>query len=143
MPFTGIALESTAAAATWVSLAALLTPLQCFADEVATTAADAAATATNAVTSTATDAAGAASNAVAAATDAVSTAAASGEEGPLGFSAPEVIVLATPVLLYGFFTWFRNNYNPKASFLDYVYLLAFTAIVGNIISILVFKTRWF
>ena len=38
---------------------------------------------------------------------------------------------------------FRERVNPKATIGDFLYILATVAIVGNVVSILVFKTRFF
>ncbi|PNH06631.1 hypothetical protein TSOC_006974 [Tetrabaena socialis] len=55
----------------------------------------------------------------------------------------EAALLITPVLLYVAFTVYRDRVNPKATFLDYVYILATVAIVANLISIVAFNTRFF
>lgn len=60
-----------------------------------------------------------------------------------GISAPEVALLAAPILLYGLFTIYREKVNPKATISDFLFITAGIVIVGNIVSILVFKVRIF
>ncbi|GFR43073.1 hypothetical protein Agub_g4080 [Astrephomene gubernaculifera] len=72
------------------------------------------------------------------ATAAVTEAAGSG-----GFGAGEAALLLTPVGVYALFNIYREKVNPKASFLDYVYIMVFLAIVANLFSILVYKVRFF
>lgn len=58
------------------------------------------------------------------------------------FDASNLLVLL-PLVLYGIFNVYRNKANPKASFSDFLFLCAGVAVIGNILSILIFKIRWF
>jgi len=60
-----------------------------------------------------------------------------------GIGIAEVVVLASPLLLYGLFTVYREKVNPKATISDFLFITAGIVIVGNILSILVFKIRLF
>ncbi|KAG2439807.1 hypothetical protein HYH02_010442 [Chlamydomonas schloesseri] len=67
--------------------------------------------------------------------------AATGSAG--GFGAGEAALLITPVVVYAAFSVYREKLNPKASFLDYIYIMVFLAIVANLVSIVAFKVRFF
>ncbi|KAG2424021.1 hypothetical protein HXX76_014845 [Chlamydomonas incerta] len=60
-----------------------------------------------------------------------------------GFGAGEAALLITPVVVYAAFSVYREKLNPRASFLDYIYIMVFLAIVANLVSIVAFKTRFF
>ena len=53
------------------------------------------------------------------------------------------VLLFSPLLAYGLFTLYRERINPKAKLSNFSFVLAGLAILGNIISIVVFKIRWF
>ena len=59
----------------------------------------------------------------------------------LGLSPLEVALLLLPPVLYGLFNLYRSQVNDKAKLVDFVSLLASVVIIGNIVSILVFKVR--
>ncbi|PNW73533.1 hypothetical protein CHLRE_13g562900v5 [Chlamydomonas reinhardtii] len=73
----------------------------------------------------------------------VAAAAAAVSEGAGGFGAGETALLVTPVVVYAAFSVYREKLNPRASFLDYIYIMVFLAIVANLVSIVAFKTRFF
>eukprot|EP00882_Tetradesmus_deserticola_P003664 GHRQ01003877.1.p1 GENE.GHRQ01003877.1~~GHRQ01003877.1.p1 ORF type:complete len:159 (+),score=37.19 GHRQ01003877.1:107-583(+) len=52
-------------------------------------------------------------------------------------------LLLSPLLLYGFFTFYRSQVNPRAKFTDFLFIVAGIAVVGNLVSILAFKVRLF
>ncbi|KXZ51190.1 hypothetical protein GPECTOR_13g677 [Gonium pectorale] len=79
--------------------------------------------------------------AAARADEAATDAAAAAADG--GFGAGEVALLVTPVVVYALFNVYRDRINPEAKFLDYIYIMAFLAIVANLVSIAVFKVRFF
>ncbi|KIY94370.1 hypothetical protein MNEG_13591 [Monoraphidium neglectum] len=49
----------------------------------------------------------------------------------------------SPIVIYGLFTVFRAKVNPKANIGDLLYIIGAVAVFGNIVSILIFKTRFF
>ena len=51
-------------------------------------------------------------------------------------------VYSIPTILYLLWTVFRSV-NRKAKFLDFVNLIVGTVVIGNIVSIVFFKVRWF
>lgn len=57
---------------------------------------------------------------------------------PLGWA-----VVFSPLVFYGIFNVYRNQVNPAAKFGDAVFIFAALVILGNLISILVFKVRLF
>lgn len=48
-------------------------------------------------------------------------------------------VALAPIALYGVFYLLRSTVYPKIKLADYVFFLASTVVVGNILSILIFK----
>eukprot|EP00195_Chlamydomonas_chlamydogama_P016126 CAMPEP_0202894098 /NCGR_PEP_ID=MMETSP1392-20130828/3542_1 /ASSEMBLY_ACC=CAM_ASM_000868 /TAXON_ID=225041 /ORGANISM="Chlamydomonas chlamydogama, Strain SAG 11-48b" /LENGTH=91 /DNA_ID=CAMNT_0049578663 /DNA_START=211 /DNA_END=486 /DNA_ORIENTATION=- len=60
----------------------------------------------------------------------------------LGVSLPELALLLMPIIGYTMFNIFRAK-NPKATFNDFLLIMAATFIVGNILSILIFKTSFY
>ena len=53
------------------------------------------------------------------------------------------LVLFSPLIIYGIFTAYRVQINPKAKLSNFALLVAGAAVIANIISILIFKIRWF
>mmetsp|Transcript_10162 Transcript_10162/g.17701 ORF Transcript_10162/g.17701 Transcript_10162/m.17701 type:complete len:151 (-) Transcript_10162:510-962(-) len=60
-----------------------------------------------------------------------------------GMNAVELGALLAPIVVYGAFTLFRNTVNPKASFSDALLIGATLVILGNILSIVFLKVRFF
>ena len=56
---------------------------------------------------------------------------------------PSTLLVLLPLVLYGIFNLYRQRLNPKASFQDFLFLAGTVVVFGNIISIVVFKVRWF
>ncbi len=59
-----------------------------------------------------------------------------------GFDASNLLLLL-PLVLYGGFNVYRTKANPKASYSDFLFLCAGVVVIGNILSIIIFKVRWF
>lgn len=53
------------------------------------------------------------------------------------------IIVLTPIILYGLFNVYRNQVNPRASFSDFLFLVAGVAVIANLVSIIGFKVRLF
>ncbi|GBF91419.1 hypothetical protein Rsub_04159 [Raphidocelis subcapitata] len=52
-------------------------------------------------------------------------------------------VATVPLATYALFWIYRDRVNPKATIGDFLYILGAIVIVGNILSILIFKIRFF
>ena len=52
-------------------------------------------------------------------------------------------MIFSPIILYGFWTLYRAVIGSDAKLVDFITLVASFVVIGNLISILVFKTRWF
>lgn len=61
----------------------------------------------------------------------------------LGLPLQEVFLLTAPVIIYTIFTVWRTTFNPNLKILDFMFAVVTTVIVGNIASIVFFKTRFF
>ncbi|KAK9810306.1 hypothetical protein WJX72_008324 [[Myrmecia] bisecta] len=61
----------------------------------------------------------------------------------LPFNPFEIGLLLTPLVLYGGFNIYRTNVNPRAKLSDFLFIFAALVIFGNLLSILVFKVRFF
>ena len=59
----------------------------------------------------------------------------------LGLTPLEIALVLLPLVLYGLFNLYRSQVNDKAKLVDFVSLVASVVIIGNIVSILVFKVR--
>jgi hypothetical protein len=70
-------------------------------------------------------------------------AAASSDAAEASGFGPSTLLVLLPLVLYGVFNVYRTNANPKATFNDFLFLCAGLAVIGNIISIVVFKVRYF
>lgn len=77
----------------------------------------------------------------AAGAEAVDAAAAAVTEG--GLPVAELALVLSPIILYGIFNVYRSALNPRAKLSDFLFIVAAIAIVGNILSILIFKKRFF
>lgn len=64
-------------------------------------------------------------------------------DGDTGASPAFYAVAVVPLLTYGLFYIYRDRVNPKANFGDLAYILGAVVVFGNILSILIFKTRFF
>ncbi|KAI8464085.1 MAG: hypothetical protein J3K34DRAFT_127039 [Monoraphidium minutum] len=62
---------------------------------------------------------------------------------PQEFSPAFYAVAVAPLLIYALFWLYRDRVNPKATFGDLLYIVGAVVVFGNIISIVVFKTRFF
>lgn len=67
----------------------------------------------------------------------------SGDAAAASGFGPSTLLVLLPLVLYGVFNVYRTNANPKATFNDFLFLCAGLAVIGNIISIVVFKVRYF
>jgi uncharacterized membrane protein YozB (DUF420 family) len=61
----------------------------------------------------------------------------------LGLPLIEVAVLFVPVVLYTIFTVWRTSINPNLKISDFLFAVWGFVLLGNIVSILVFKVRYF
>jgi hypothetical protein len=41
----------------------------------------------------------------------------------------------TPIILYGLFNVYRNQVNPRASFSDFLFLVAGVAVIANLVGV--------
>jgi len=60
-----------------------------------------------------------------------------------GFNAFETLIVLAPLLLYGIFSLYRSKLNPKAKLSDFFFAVGGVVVVANILSIIVFKKRFF
>ncbi|KAL6769753.1 hypothetical protein ACKKBG_A32205 [Auxenochlorella protothecoides x Auxenochlorella symbiontica] len=60
-----------------------------------------------------------------------------------GINPTQIILLLSPLLLYGTFYLYREKFDRKAKISDFLFIIAASAIAWNIISILVLKVRLF
>ena len=60
-----------------------------------------------------------------------------------GLPAGEVAILLAPVILYAVFTVYRTQFNRNVKLSDFFFAVATVAVFGNILSIVVFKIRFF
>mmetsp|Transcript_2496 Transcript_2496/g.5866 ORF Transcript_2496/g.5866 Transcript_2496/m.5866 type:complete len:167 (+) Transcript_2496:2-502(+) len=74
---------------------------------------------------------------------AVEAAPAAEEAGGGGFTLAGGVLIFSPIILYGFWTLYRAVIGSDAKLVDFITLVASFVVIGNLISILVFKTRWF
>ncbi|KAG2498382.1 hypothetical protein HYH03_003641 [Edaphochlamys debaryana] len=74
---------------------------------------------------------------------AVEAAAQTGFVLPGGISVPELAILLSPAIAYGLFNVVRNQYFPRAGLMDFAFFLVLTLILLNIISIVIFRVRFF
>jgi drug/metabolite transporter (DMT)-like permease len=58
--------------------------------------------------------------------------------GPLGYAGTLL-----PVALYGTFYLYREKVNPRAKISDFLFIIGALVVLGNIVSMVVFKTRYF
>ena len=58
------------------------------------------------------------------------------------YSAIDYIILSTPLILYGGWSVYRSVI-AKPKLIDFVTLIAAIIVIGNLVSILVFKVRFF
>jgi hypothetical protein len=61
----------------------------------------------------------------------------------LGLPLGEVVLLLAPVILYSVFTVYRTTFNPSVKLSDFFFAIGAVVVFGNILSILVFKIRYF
>ncbi|KAJ9529762.1 hypothetical protein QJQ45_014531, partial [Haematococcus lacustris] len=63
---------------------------------------------------------------------------------PSFYLAPtELVLLGSPIVVYAIFNVYRDRVNPKATFSDLLLFMGLAAILGNLVSIAVFKVRFF
>lgn len=58
-------------------------------------------------------------------------------------SGVEFLLVLSPLLLYGIFSLYRSKVNPRAKLSDFAFIVVGLVIVANLISIIVFKVRYF
>ena len=58
-------------------------------------------------------------------------------------NAGEYFILALPLIVYSLFSVYRAKVNPRVKISDFLFILAAAIIVGNILSIVIFKKRLF
>lgn len=75
------------------------------------------------------------------ASDAAAESPAGAPDSPSGVSIAEIVLLLAPILLYGGFSVYREKVNPRAKLSDFLFIAAGVVIVGNVLSILIFKVR--
>ena len=55
----------------------------------------------------------------------------------------DYLILGLPIIVYGAFSLYRAKVNPRIKISDFLFILAAAVIVGNILSIVIFKKRIF
>jgi hypothetical protein len=61
----------------------------------------------------------------------------------LGFTPVGWAVAFSPLAFYSIFWIYREKINPRAKLSDFLFILAAIVVIGNILSILIFKRRFF
>lgn len=65
------------------------------------------------------------------------------QSGPPAPSPIEILLVLSPILLYGVFSLYRSKVNPRAKLSDFSFIVVGLVIVANLVSIIVFKVRFF
>lgn len=60
-----------------------------------------------------------------------------------GLSRTEYALALAPVLIYAGFTVYRTSFNNQAKIEDFIFAIGATVVIGNLLSIVIFKTRFF
>jgi hypothetical protein len=60
-----------------------------------------------------------------------------------GLPVGEVAILLAPVILYSIFTVYRTAFNPRVKLSDFFFAVGTVVVIGNILSIVIFKIRFF
>lgn len=61
--------------------------------------------------------------------------------GILGYTNGGLVIAFSPLVIYGAFYLYRAQINPKAKVADLLFVTAACVVLGNILSILLFKVR--
>ena len=63
------------------------------------------------------------------------------EQVPGGWTTAEGLIVLAPLVLYGLFSLYRDRINPNFKLSDFALIIAGVVVLGNVVAILVFKTR--